>query len=268
MPDIFRIMATPNPSEVAIAVGVQATQLRPTNIPTPGTAYQDISYIRHIRPNEGWGTYQYSGMSNDTDTGLVMFYFAMAKTDTERNTPFRSRTYFDVHSWPPILHSLQFLQDYTFPRAVSTVQDNDPAIAVMPSYSTREIYTPGGQLGSLIQVDEFFAPTPFTIPQWQIPVPTRVSYDFNGFEGSFPECLHDDITIPSLRTGVKQVAVAPSGSSGESLGGTLDGQFFPATNFKTWAPYTTKDDQQYTDGGWYRVRIRVTPPPKPKIVKS
>jgi hypothetical protein len=260
---VFDITQTPDPSEIGLSVWEHSLYLNPSQIPTIGQTFKTTSFALKGRVTQnGFGDYLYSG--NAKMDGRMVFYFNKPKSDAEKQTPFRSTKTLGQHSWPPILKFLAFQQDSSFPRTTNTVIKNQTAIVIAPRYYVKEGYIPGARDGTTFIKDEFFAPTPFVIPRYPAPMPTRVSYDILGIKGSFPECLHDEIKIPATKTGTYVIY----GDTVNASAGTVGGQIFPATNFTTWRRYVLDDQQSFQEngGGWYRVRITVIPPPEPELI--
>jgi hypothetical protein len=210
-----------------------------------------------------WGNYVLTD-EEITDEGIVAFTWHKNKTVAEANVPFRSHwaEFGDKH-WPAILKALTLQQDDQFVAATPTISGSNQGIAIAPRYYQQEEYINDVDEGTRFLLQEFFGPREFIIPKYPTPQPGRVSYQTATREGSFPECLHDDITIPSTRTSISQNA----GGTTTEAAGALEGQFFPKTAFKTWRPYVKKSTQVRRDGGWYRTIVRVYPPRIPRRIR-
>jgi hypothetical protein len=265
--DTHQTIPTPNPQERALLVRVREEVFShdPDVLPATGTSYGEF-------PREMFGAdyrreyedYLYKGQLDNAGTYAVLA-FAKDKTEAEKNEPFR-RVWkkHGNHRWPPILKSLYLLEDYNFPRSTNRVtRAGGSGVVIAPTYYDRVVYIPDTNEGTRFLVDEFFAATPFVIPRYQTPVATGVQYSINGLQGSFPECLHDDIEIPSTTT----ASIAYQSGSAAAAGGSLEGQFFPRTNFKNWRPYVVFDEQEEVPTGWSRMRIRVYPPMRPRAIR-
>jgi len=274
-----RLEPTPNISLWALVVDIKQSVLvnEPEIIPVEGTLYKNIS---HKIISKDWlkkyGNYKlintlrgspaqplnsrYPSNSETEHRGemqdaTVSLYFFPTLTDAQRQKPYRELSYFGDHRWPPILHSLVFFKDNTFPRFTSGGNRGRGAIISGPTYYVREVYTPECYEGSRFLQQEFVADVPYNIPLYPVPVPTSVSYDLPGLRGSFPECLHPKIVIPNTQT-ANAAFVAGDYSTAS---GAIQGQVFPATNFEDWAPYVLTD-KQWFENGYRRTRIVVAPP--------
>jgi hypothetical protein len=124
----------------------------------------------------------------------------------------------------------------------------------------REVFIQEVNEGSRFFLEEFTGPSEFLIGRYPVPQPGRVSYQINGVSGSFEECLHDDIEIPSTPSATATFVGGIQGSAD----GRVPGQFFPRTNFRRRRPYILIADQELRNGVWYMQRIRVFPPRQPR----
>lgn len=233
----------------------------PFLIPPEGTLYKDFPreiFSRDYKVQK-FGDYIYV-----TQSGSHGLLFAPPRTVEEAKVPYRKQwSKFGNHRWHPILKNLVLLENPSFPRSTNFIQNGQQGIATAPSYDDRYIYVPDVNEGSRFFTEEFFSPRQFIIPRYRVPIPTGVQYSIGDLRGSFQECLHDDIDIPPTRS----ANAIYLGSSAYSGNGSVEGQSFPRTNFKTWLPYIVYDEQQLMDAGWYRKRIRVFPPTRPKAIR-
>lgn len=262
MSDTHKTISTPNPSERALVVTVDEKIFASNGgvIPDEGTLYssEDFKTFFGRDYNKEFSNFVYTGQTKEH--GLL---FARNKTEEQMATPFRTTTWTGNHRWPPILLYVGFEADYVALRSYPASNGTTVGTAFAPNYYDKVVYIPDVSEGTRFVKDEFFAPRPFDIPQMPVPIPTAVQYILpNGSGQSFPECLHPTIVIPDFVTGISQTV----GGSSSGLGGSVKGQKFPATNFETWAPYVLSDRDEYQNGGWYRVRIRVYPPAQPEPI--
>lgn len=263
------VEATPNNQILALRVQVRQDVLasNPNIVPPEGTLYKDFEGRLF---SKDWlakfGNYRFI----DTDNGrqqsqnpnakvmgmaapveginggaTLSLLFLPSLSASQRDTPFRTMTSMGNHRWPPILLELALLQERSIPQS---------------NYFVRERYIPDVNEGTRFVQEEFFSDVPYIIPSYEVPIPSSVSYDVSGARGSFPECLHDDITIKGTQT-YNLITFLTAGSAF----GNLQGQFFPATNFIEWAPYVLSDDQNF-QSGYYRKRITVWPPEMPEEI--
>lgn len=265
------LIPTPNPSECGVSVVVPMNVITNNQAawPQEGDLLSQNPWVA-VMPlalPTRYGNYVYNRSETTTSSErepAISFIYAMGKTVEEANVPFRETTVKRNHPWPPMLLALALIPDYTFLRQGKGYNptSNEISEVVAPSYYVREVFVPGVNEGTKMVKREYFGPRPFEIPQTPVPVPTAVSYDINGVRGSFPECLHPDILIQSARSGIAQVVAGVV----SEVGGALEGQLFPATNFKEWAPYIASDTQDQDGPGWYRVQWVAIPPPLPKVI--
>lgn len=245
---------TPSPNEWSFVTVVRS--LWGVQMPVAGqTIYRDWKQMIPQRAAGNYGSYVYAD-SVEAPAGWLGFLWVRHKTEKEKATPFRTIETFGNHRWPPELRSLRFFADPSFPRAI-----NGPGGSIItgPTYYVRQVYIPEQNEGTRFVIREFLSDTPFKIPLHPVPEPTSVSYDVPGASGSFPECLHPKIVIPAFRTATQSFTVT-DGSSGAA--GAIPGQAFPATNFETRAPYFVSDEQQFTNGLYYRKQVQAFPPPE------
>lgn len=266
---LHKILDTPVPNEYALLVSIDEGVIikNPDIIPAVGTAYN--AFPNHVLPNDyllKFGTYQFASSDKGTD-GRVHLIFSKGKTEAQKNTPFRTVQKFGNHYWHPVLKGIEIIPDDKTPRAYRGGGGVDQTTYAGPSFYVRTDYIPGVNEGSMFVIEEFFAATKFSIGQYPTPQPSAVSYDLPGVSGGFPECLHNDITIEDHTTTNSMQVVGAGGQSGMStqVGSGIRGQFFPRTNFTTWAPYVLSDEQQQTPVGFHRTRVTVYPPSIPKL---
>lgn len=267
----FWPLVTPVPNEFAIGVIIDKSVLvnNPNAIPTEGTPMN--KFPSNVIPQglaPEWNTYIFVSSKDgdprpEREDGKITLIFGKNKTAAQLAVPFRSTPSTGPKSWHPILLSLELIADPNFPLATSVItKDGGLGTATAQRHIVREEYIPGAQEGTKFITDEFYAATPFNIPQHECPLASHVSYDFPGASGGFPECLHDDLAIKSKRSGVRILDEVGN----NELGGALPGQFFPATNFTDWTPYYVSDDQKFIGTGYHRVRVFAIPPPQPDII--
>lgn len=268
----WNLHETPNPSERGFSMLVSQVEAKKFTSELDafiaGSRMGDFPAIPEEDLKTIYGDYQYT-MFKEADGPQgpsLRYFFGAPKTPTVANTPFR-RTWKKQgdHRWPPILKGIVLLEDNSFPRSTNFISNGKQGIATGASFYDRYIYIPDTNEGTRFLLEEFQSAIPFIIPRYRTPVATAVQYSVNGLSGSFAECLHDEINIPATRTS----SATYLGGAAFSGNGSLDGQDFPRTNFKTWLPYVLLDEQeqQETSGIWYRQRIRVYPPLLPRAIR-
>lgn len=272
MPDpspLWSLHKTPKPSEKSFSVLVSMANMAPRmaefDAYLEGALFKDFPIIpdQALAQDDQFGLYRFTD-SEDGDAEHLRFFFGKNKTAEEANTPYRRQfSKFGNHRWHPILKNLVILENTAFPRSTNFIQNGQQGLATGPSYDDRYIYIPDVNEGSRFFTEEFVGSVPFNIPQYRVPIPTGIQYSMGDLRGSFPEALHDDIVIPMAQTS-NAIYLGGQAYAGN---GPVEGQFFPRTNFKTWLPYIVYDEQQLTNGVWYRKRIRVFPPLRPKAIR-
>lgn len=274
----WRIIPTANPSQVSFGVILPQDEVsnNPEAIPVPGAEYKTLGITGSITGQSlGWipdgamasddryGLYIYTYMEKENDN--LIFYYAKPLTEIQANTPFRVLTAeFGDHHWPAILKALTLQEDPVLVYATPSINGNMQGITTAPRYYQQEEYINPVDEGTRFVLYEFFGPRPFVIPRYAVPQPGRIAYQTATREGSFPECLHDDVEIPGTRT----ANFTNAGGTTTPVGGSLDGQSFPRTNFRSWRPYVKKSGQKQQDGGWYKYLIRVFPPRIPRRIRQ
>lgn len=254
LPEPFVVVGTVNPNEFAFVTTVRAQWDVP--IPVAGaTLYRDWKPAEWPQASGDWGGYVYAD-SMPSPSDWLSFLWVKKKTQTEKDTPYRTFTRNGNHRWPPVLYSLKFLQDPSFPAST-----NGPGGSIIraPRVFVRQIFKPESNEGSMFKYEYFLSDSKYEIPPYPAPQPQEVSYDFLGASGTFPECLHKKIVIPAMRTAVAKFSVG-GGEQGVG-GGVLGGQMFPSTEpFEDWTPYVISDKQVFQQGQYERERVTVYPP--------
>jgi hypothetical protein len=253
-PDPFVVVGTPNPNEFSFITYVRAQW--DVDLPVAGvTIYNQWKEAIHPQSSQDWGGYVY-GDTVQASTGWLGFLWVKRKTETEKNTPYRTFTRNGNHRWPPVLYSLNFIQDASFP---ASTNGPDGSIVRAPRVFVRQVFKPESNEGSLFKYEYFLSDSKYEIPPYPAPQPQEVSYDFLGASGTFPECLHKKIVIRPQRTAVAKYSIG-GGEQGVG-GGVLGGQLFPSTEpFEDWVPYVISDNQTFQAGQYNRERVTVYPP--------
>lgn len=251
--------------ELSMVVYVAEDVIKVDNLPAANVLYSAWTLPGRQRHWEALGDYQYVGPESGP-SGYLGFAFSKAKTDTERNTPWRTRTRFGDHGWDDILLGIPVERDRGFLRSTVAAVNGQRTLISGPSLYPRPVIIPGGARGTQFVIREYMSPTKYNIPAHETPVPGLVHYDIAGKEGTIV-ALHDDLTIQSQRT-VESMAVMGGGDLSGVSSGLITGQFFPATNLTTWAAHIIYDDQQFSAGVWQRTQIEALPPALPEPVRQ
>lgn len=256
----FDLLTTADADEKSATVTCEVDNLRMAQMPFEGvTTYAQFAAGDRSRSDE-FGSYIYTAASKP-GAGLLTFHFAKPKTDEEKRTPYKSFVErMGNHRWPDILVALAVTTDYSFPRSATIIDGNVQGVKTAPRYRIAEALIPEMNEGTRFLVQEFQAPTVFTIPPYRLPCATSVRITLpDGTTYSHGECLHGDIDIPPLATGQTSLI----SGAGAAAGGVMGAQKFPASNFSSWRAYWFSDEQVLRDGVWYRRRVRVIPPRRP-----
>lgn len=271
-PSSSTTIATPNPEEFAVLVTVPSHFIFEGTQPRLGERYdKTANWMDKSMVSMGYGDYIFS-MSKDGGGQTTQFTFGKNKNDRQSKDPLlnsmvpfhKSWKKFGNHRWAPILKNLTILTDNSFPRSANVISGLNLGIINAPVYFDRYVYIPDCNEGTRFFLEEFVGPEPYKIPRYRVPIATGIQYNIGNLSGGFQECLHDDVFIPTTTTG----NVLVNGTlSGGGIG--QEGQFFPATPFKTWLPYVLYDEQEQdkSSGAWYRQRIRVFPPLLPRAIR-
>lgn len=260
-----RTCKTPNPSlrSLIVSIGEQTFQTAGGIVPKQGTLYSSAEWRTFFGADyrNNFRDFVYVTQLEDTAKG-GQFLFAKGMTDEEKNTPFRTTFACKNHRWPMVVHGLEKLEDPIMGRSANGFSGTHPTANIGPEYYLKQAITQECNEGTRFQLDEFFAPTPFDIPQYPVPVPQSMHIILPGLTQTFPECLHPRIQIEDSISSTGQIIAGTA----SAFGSAISGQLFPATNFKDWSPYVLEHDQKLQDGGWYSWRITVYPPAKPPNV--
>lgn len=261
--DTHKTFKSPNPKYRCLSVKVSEVSLATSGgiLPVEGTLYSSQEFKEFFGADyrKNFSNFVYVGQGDDTPEGGTLL-FAPNIPASESAQPFRTYKEFKEWYWDPILKAIVFLRD-PLPASRSVINEVGAGIAQQNTYSPREIYIPGGKIGSLFTIEEYFAPTPFDVPFYETPVVSSVTYAVPGARGGFPNCLHDKLVIPNLEAGV---ATYVSGTV-SGIGGQVNGQVFPETNITEWQPTVVSHSQSF-QMGYYCVKVTVDPPDEPDTI--
>jgi hypothetical protein len=274
-PAASRTTSSPRPGELVVVVSVPSALIVEGEIPQPRKGWSEAEILNRVLYKNtpqwmdktlvasGYGEYEF--LINRGGGETIEFLFGKPKTKEEATKPFES--YWKKHGnhrWPPILKSLEIIEDTSMPRTANVIKNGEAGIVIGPTYFDKYVYIPDCNEGSKFWFEEFVSPVPFNLPNYRVPVATAVQFSVPGLSGGFQESLHDDINIPDTRSASSTLFA----SSSQAASGFVSGQSFPKTNFKTWLPYVVYDEQKQDETGlWYRQRIRVFPPMRPRAIR-
>lgn len=269
---VHDLVPTPNPSELSLVIDVPVSVFAMSNrqMPTASTngvigdkyASEAFKFLVSAAWVKGYGDYVFVDVSKPMPQWL-RFHFIKEKTAAQRASkePFRSMPSFGNHRWNAILKKLSFFQDNSFPLAATIIKNGQKGTVTAPRTYDQVVYVPEINEGTLFLEEEFFSDTPFVIPQYEVPIPTAVSYVVpGGASGNFQECLHPKVVIPDLRAG----SLVFIGGAQSDSGGNVRGQVFPETNQTGWERYVLSHKQKF-EVGYYGYRVTVNPPDEPEV---
>jgi hypothetical protein len=264
----IQILPTRNPAEIMFRVPIDCSQLRAYHVPELYTAYKNCRIPANAGATEA-DLKNYVYVYKEMDGKFMWFYFCKPKTETERNTPFRTFYTSRQWRWPTVLNSLIFVPDNAFPRATPFAVAPEPdgsggftgggqGMAFSPNLIERFNITPEALALSTVKVEQFLSDRPWSVNDLTHPQPTegQVSWDFNGAKGSI-NCLHPDIKIPAR--GKAYTTVVNGTTSFEGAPFTPE-RIFPATNFESWEPFVISDNVVIENGVSFRERATIYPP--------
>lgn len=185
------------------------------------------------------------------------FYFGRVRTEDERDTPFRQRWIKRMWSWPTVLLKL-WAEKGSIP---ITALDAAGNLRSTDSLLERVRYRKGDTYPTLFRISEYLAEAGFGDmgARQIVPVTDSIHWSFDGFSGSFPECLHPGVTVPNnLTTG--QVLFG-FGTPLKGIGSDIVRQDYPPTNMQDWETYPIEDDRKVVLGLMeHRVLVEALPP--------
>ena len=256
---ILEPLALPVPGRLAMRFRVPKSLTRQADMPTPlTTTFSACKLPNKIRVDE-FGSYLFI-KDEEGPSGYHEFIFAPPLTDEQVQTPYR--TYFDTEPsmfWPKVLLTIQ-----TYKRLFDDVQVSRPRY--------KEAY----QGPTRVRIEEFYSPSPFTIPVYE-PMIDRGLNDEIGVQVSSP-------LIPGVSNGgvfwysVGTLNLDPCLHSAINIGVVLDPPIVVtvgsitfnynfaylndvATNYTDWPNEIVIDDRQREIlGGFVRRRVTALSP--------
>ena len=261
--DYFNILPTPNPNEIMFRVKQPGAIFKSTQMPTIGTPYSQcgILSVKSVVQIQGYGNYVYVMCQRDKEN--MWFYFGKAKTQAERDTPFRTYYTKQNHPWDAVLEDIYFVRGVKY---VSQTLGAATAVTVEPVYYPRYRYRPAVTVNSLVRIDLYLAEVPWDKARLrhEQPVPTDVQGSYQGIDVSFPRCLHGKVTFPEAVPGAQ--VVTGVGMENPPSGRNPAKMIFPTTNFTDWTTYVLDDEQEPVNGLYLRQKKTIIPPTVPETV--
>lgn len=265
---LFETHPTDDVAEVTGLLWVPESKIFASTLLTPGTTLRSFMASSLISKSDaltrGFGDYLLTASAGRQE-GYLGYFFAKPKTDTEKETPYRSTPDVRVVGWPAVLLNLHGGLSQRKLDSESGMSGADAQSNTVIRYEFEDRYQviPAVRHPTEILVEEFQSPTAWEALEADAPVPTQVRYFYKGTQMSF-DGLHDDVTVPEQSRAFQREYEFGTPSA-QSLPA---GQFFPATVPTRWLPYTLSDTQRFVNGVYRRTRERVLRvPPLPKALK-
>lgn len=247
-----RTVQSPQPDLRSLVVIIDETTIVNHGgiLPKEGTMYNDPQWVSLMGYdyNLKFSKFRYVTQIGDVKEGAQCL-FVYSKTDTEKNTPYRTIWRTGNHYWPPILEWIDVYE---------AIQPNLP-----PAYYSKRGYRSSVNEGSRFRDEYFFSDTPYDLSNSfsGAPQPTEVS--MSGLALEFPKCLHPEIETPTdiaLLTSAAITLIATFGSNPErKTDDNPKDQLYPATNVQFWEPYIL-DRTPTFENGYAMKRTTVFPP--------
>lgn len=274
-PITWRLVETPNPSELGIVITLDQDEIasNPNAMPAIGDKLNTLSFgipDSDLAREDRFGLYVFSlsatrGVGKDV---LVDFFYAKNKTPEERNTAFDIYPITEKVVWYPVLDWIQFGQETGFPLSQNIITPNQQqGLVLAPRWLVKRGYRPGLTLTTKVLVRKFLSEVPW--PDWAIesdePQPTEVSWDLVGSHGNMGRCLHPEVPVPGQGGGYKMISQA--GQIYASSSTDSNGQLYPRTNHIRWQDYIVNEVDK-VDGQYLRVEKTYFAPIAPRLTKE
>lgn len=277
-PTHFELLPTPDVGERVVRLWVQEQRLREAVRPALNTTLQAFVSSLALPPDgacaAGYGAYQLTGPGGRTGDGYLGFLFARSQTGAgvlARLTPFRTKTRWLVRDWPAVMRSLHFVrgkyhdeteQPTTPPFPVANQGFYDYSLSKVKTMTDdRLVLYPAVSTSTEVIVREYLSSVPFSKVPVRVPIPRRVSYNFEGTRESI-DCLGPEVRVPLMvREGV---LVPDAGTPHAAESGWEQGTIFPASQpMQTWEPHIYAAEDSFEDGIHYLKTYEALPPPLP-----
>jgi hypothetical protein len=269
--EVWALIPTADPGEVVYRAVVSKDAYMPRQLHRLMTLRDAPTWIEKPRVSD-FGSYVLTTIEPGPPGWLYVF-FAMPRTDDERNTPVKSWFDTGVETFPAILEGLRLVEDPSQPIALATTGEatvggettTKPATVYVPRRLVFYAMTPQTTAECQVKVEVYQSEVPFEGLASPRPIPGNVNFDFGaGGSGSFT-ALHPKIVIPRSSDKYIQMVDATPGFADAAM--VLE-QVFPATEFEDWEPFVWRTRIQEVNGLWVKERAIIYPPDKPDTVYS
>lgn len=262
--DPCKIVTTPNPAEIGLSVRVKDVMLasNPDIFPAstgniPYSAFNsrssallklDQAYLKGFK--DYVFTYPENGGVDKLGCGETILYFAKAKSDAERNTPFKS--WFTK-------------KQFTFDAVVSGIMImRDLQIADKPRYFPKYFGLAEYTGPCLFKIEQFLSEVPWNQNSFQATAPqpgdidATIMFPTGVLQIRKSRVLHPDLSIrnpfPNHTSVFYKTGFIPK------VNGNTTEFIFPSTNPGGRLPYIQTDSQDPVQGQWLRERVTIYPP--------
>ncbi len=260
-----KIIKTPNPCELGLRVEVKDSMLAAHPEIFPGQTgiipYKDFNARSSslLKLNQayltGFGDFVYSTCEEGKDVddqgiGSIYLYFSKAKTDAQRNTPFKS--WFTKKS-------------FTFDAVVSGIMIlRDTQITDKPRYFPKYFGLAEYTGPCLFKIEQFLSEVPWNQNSFQSTAPqpgdidATIMFPTGLLQIRKSRVLHPDLSIrnpfPNHTSVFYKTGFIPK------VNGNTTEFVFPSTNPGGRLPYIQTDSQDPVQGQWLRERVTIYPP--------
>ena len=169
--------------------------------------------------------------------------------------------------WPTVLLKL-WAEAGLLPQTVLDASGNPVSTE---SWHDRARYRRGDTFPTWFRIREYISDEPWPMDGRQIvPMTDPIHWSIDGFSGSFPECLHPRVTVPTIATSSHTV-LGGFGTDVKEIGSDLYGMEFPETTMPDWQTYVVEDIRRpLLEGGiaYHRTVAEAIPPIDDREIKA
>lgn len=186
------------------------------------------------------------------------FYFARVTTPEERKTPIKKERWTKrMWPWPTVLLKL-WAEKGIIP---NTSVDASGNLVSTDSLHERVRYRKGDSYPTWFRITEYMSEAGFGKEgSLQIvPITDSIHWSFDGFSGSFPDCMHPGVQVPNRQ--MSGQVLFGFGTPTKEVGGDIVSQDYPPTPMEDWEDYVIEDDRKVVMGLMeHRTLVEAYPP--------
>lgn len=239
-------------------VAVSTAQIRPAQLPAPGTLYKEAGLRAVNARMDEWGDYKLMKYANGPD-GYVWAHFGKVKTEEELRVPYKEKSKSKHYDWPTVVHAIAFADDSEFP--VTETRPGGRTVKI-PRKRARLIKTNTAFALCKWVTRYYLGPDQFNIPTHPQPTENEITWVTNDGEKSVV-CLHPDLYLPARG---QTWNVTEIQGDVTVVGNPSATRFFPGTPLETWQPFIIEDDQEELESGLFRrFQTTIYPPPSAEL---